>query len=224
MNYLPKPRVSIVGSGQTAASLADALHHLPVRVTTVEPSDAARVSGDLVIVATGSSPANEDNLLTAAARNTPSVAWVVRRLDEVLPEAIVLIASPPVALTTRLAIDLSTRHPARILGIPPVVAEAAQFGRTALAAHPLQIPVADVAALVASIVQDDGAVHLVCTPAPRAYGVGNVVLSLPCTVGREGIRERLVVSRNPEEQLGLAVAAATLRAAYDALVGGAAVG
>jgi malate/lactate dehydrogenase len=189
--------------------LADALHHLPVRVTTVEPSDAARVSGDLVIVATGSSPANEDNLLTAAARNTPSVAWVVRRLDEVLPEAIVLIASPPVALTTRLAIDLSTRHPARILGIPPVVADAAEFGRTALAAHPLQIP---------------GAVHLVCTPAPRAYGVGNVVLSLPCTVGREGIRERLVVSRNPEEQLGLAVAAATLRAAYDALVGGAAVG
>jgi malate/lactate dehydrogenase len=110
------------------------------------------------------------------------------------------------------------------LGIPPVVADAAEFGRTALAAHPLQIPVADVAALVASIVQDDGAVHLVCTPAPRAYGVGNVVLSLPCTVGREGIRERLVVSRNPEEQLGLAVAAATLRAAYDALVGGAAVG
>jgi malate/lactate dehydrogenase len=201
-------RVAVVGSGCTAAAFADALRTLPVRTTVVDPADAAFVRADVVVLATGSFALPDDGLIAAAARNAPSVAWVVRRLDEAVPDAVLLIASPPVALTTRIAIDVSTREGARIIGVSSDV--------------PTQA--VSVAAVVASIIADDDAVHDVCAGAPRAYGVGDVVLALPCRIGRRGIQERLVVARDPQAQLGLAVTAATLRAAYETLVGGAAVG
>jgi malate/lactate dehydrogenase len=196
------PRVTVVGSGPSAVTLIDAVRPLPVRTRVVDPSDAGRADGEIVILATGPAQIADDNLLVAAARSAPSVAWIVRRLDEVAPRAILLVATPPVALTTRIAIDLSSRETARIIGVPELD---------------------DVAAVLASIVFDDGAVHPVCTPAPRAYGVGEVVLNLPCEIDRGGIRDRLIVDRTPSEQLGLAVTAATLRAAYDTLVGGTAI-
>ncbi|HTW85795.1 MAG TPA: hypothetical protein VMD91_17120 [Candidatus Sulfotelmatobacter sp.] len=203
----PQPaRVAVVGHGCVAASFQTALAALPIRVAVVEPADAARVNADVVVLATGSFALDAENLVAAAARNAPSVAWVVRRLDEAVPHAVLVIASPPAALTTRIAIDVSTRSSERIVGV----------------GGPRRDQADRVVQVVAAILSDRGEVQEVCATAPRSYAVGDVVLELPCALGRDGVRERHSVERTADEQLGLAVTAATLRAAYETLVGGAA--
>ncbi len=61
---------------------------------------------------------------------------------------------------------------------------------------------------------------LVLSSRPRAeYGIGDVVLGLPCIVGRAGIERQLVISLTADEQERLRRSAAILDAAYRSVSG-----
>lgn len=72
--------------------------------------------------------------------------------------------------------------------------------------------------LVSSILRDDGRIFTLSVRALAEYGVGEeVVLGLPCAIGRDGITRRLVLLRDAEEQERLEKSAAVLTDAYRSL-------
>lgn len=75
-----------------------------------------------------------------------------------------------------------------------------------------------VAQLVDAILRDERRMFTVSVKADPAYGVGNeVVMGLPCIVGKYGIESRLVLPRNEIEQHLLETSAAKLNDAYQLL-------
>jgi L-lactate dehydrogenase len=72
-----------------------------------------------------------------------------------------------------------------------------------------------VAQLVDAILRDEKRMFTVSTRANPAYGVGNeVVLGLPCIIGKHGIESCLVLPRNEVEQCRLEASATKLNEAY----------
>lgn len=71
--------------------------------------------------------------------------------------------------------------------------------------------------LIEAILRDQKQLFTVSVPADPAYDIGDVVLGLPCIIGRQGIERKLVIPRNPDEQALLAASAAQLKQAYDSL-------
>ena len=72
--------------------------------------------------------------------------------------------------------------------------------------------------LVSSILRDDGRIFTLSVRALAEYGVGEeVVLGLPCAIGRDGITRRLVLLRDAQEQERLEKSAAVLTDAYRSL-------
>ena len=72
--------------------------------------------------------------------------------------------------------------------------------------------------LVSSILRDDGRIFTVSVRAVPEYDVGEeVVLGLPCAIGRDGITRRLLLLRNAEEQARLEKSAAVLTDSYRSL-------
>jgi L-lactate dehydrogenase len=68
--------------------------------------------------------------------------------------------------------------------------------------------------LVAAILRDEGRIFTVSARALPDYGIGgDVVLGLPCAIGRGGITRRLVLSLNTEERQQLEKSAAVLTTA-----------
>jgi L-lactate dehydrogenase len=75
-----------------------------------------------------------------------------------------------------------------------------------------------VAQLVDAILRDEKRMFTVSVKASPTYGVGDeVVLGLPCIIGKDGIECRLVLPRNTVEQHLLEVSAAKLNHAYQLL-------
>jgi L-lactate dehydrogenase len=75
-----------------------------------------------------------------------------------------------------------------------------------------------VAQVVDAIVRDEKRMFTVSVKAAPIYGVGDeVVLGLPCIIGKHGIESRLVLPRNAVEQHLLEVSAAKLNHAYQLL-------
>ena len=69
--------------------------------------------------------------------------------------------------------------------------------------------------IVESILRDEQRIFSVSVRAPAAYGIGtDVVLGLPCTIGKDGVEHKLVLPRNAEEQRLLEHSAAVLADAY----------
>jgi L-lactate dehydrogenase len=72
-----------------------------------------------------------------------------------------------------------------------------------------------VSRIVESVLRDRGRIYTVSTRALADYGVGEeVVLSLPCVVGRDGVTRRLPLALDREERRKLERAAHVLEAAY----------
>ena len=75
-----------------------------------------------------------------------------------------------------------------------------------------------VARLVDSILRDEKKIYTVSTTPLPGYCIGaDVVLGLPCVIGRGGIEQKLLLSRNAEEQLLLEESASKLTSAYQLL-------
>ena len=75
-----------------------------------------------------------------------------------------------------------------------------------------------VAQLVEAILRDEKQIFPVSVRADSRYGVGDqVVLGLPCIIGKQGIERQLVLPRNTEEQRLLEESASQLDEAYNSL-------
>lgn len=75
-----------------------------------------------------------------------------------------------------------------------------------------------IAQLVDAILRDEKKIFTVSVRADLRYGVGSdVVLGLPCIVGKQGVESQLVLPRNALEQGLLEASAAKLDAAYNSL-------
>lgn len=75
-----------------------------------------------------------------------------------------------------------------------------------------------VAQLVEAILRDEKQIFPVSVRADSRYGIGDqVVLGLPCIIGKQGIERQLVLPRNLEEQRLLKESASQLSEAYNSL-------
>ena len=71
-----------------------------------------------------------------------------------------------------------------------------------------------VARIVRAVVRDEKRIFMVSVPALEEYGIGDVVLSLPCVIGREGVELQLPLTLSEKEQRLLQRSAAVLDTAY----------
>jgi len=77
-----------------------------------------------------------------------------------------------------------------------------------------------VAQLIDAILRDEKRMFTVSTKADPIYGLGSeVVLGLPCIIGKHGIESRLVLPRNEVEQTLLQASATKLQDAYQVAFG-----
>ncbi len=75
-----------------------------------------------------------------------------------------------------------------------------------------------VSQLVDTILRDEKKIFTVSVRANSSYGVGSeVVLGLPCIIGKQGIERQLVLARNAEEQRLLEESTSKLNDAYNSL-------
>lgn len=75
-----------------------------------------------------------------------------------------------------------------------------------------------VSQLVDTILRDEKEIFPVSVRADSSYGVGSeVVLGLPCIIGKQGIERQLILPRNAEEQRLLEESASKLNEAYNSL-------
>jgi len=236
-------------------------------------------AADIVVVTVGESKFRE-NRLELLADNAAVIREVVDALDDVAPDAVLIMTTNPVDVLTRIAMERSTRPHNLILGTGTLLETArlshrlgrvlevdegdvhayvigehgagavpvwssAQVGPVRLddfplpSGHPVSTIRDDLAAGVLrrafDIVQRKGYTNqglavavahivrcvrrdqkqlLVLSSRPRAeYGLGDVVLGLPCIVGRSGIERQLVISLTAEERERLGKSAAILDAA-----------
>jgi L-lactate dehydrogenase len=240
---------------------------------------------DIIIVTVSTTLKPGQSRLDLLSANAAIVRPIVRELDRVAPDAIIILVSNPVDVLTRIAIETSTRAEHLIFGSGTVLDTArlqyqlgkrlnvdkydvhvsvigehgdsefpvwsnAAIGMIPLTEFPLpkgtsleqiQIELADVtrdrgnaivkrkghtsygiatsvAQLVDAILRDEKRIFMVSVRADPVYGVGDeVVLGLPCIVGKHGIESRLVLPRTVVEQHLLEVSAAKLNHAYQLL-------
>ena len=267
-----------------AWDIADAIPLLS-EMEIVPSADYADLAGsEAVIVTVGATRGPRQTRLDILALNAGVVAGVVRELDRVSPDAVVIFVSNPVDVLTRIAIETSAR-PAHLLmgsgtvldgarlrhrlgewlGVEkedvhvPVVGEhgdssfpvwsSATVGAIKLENYPLpeSSPLsqleddlttstrrrglgihdrkgftsygvaAAVARIVRAVVRDEKRIFMVSVPALEEYGIGDVVLSLPCVIGRGGVERQLPLTLSEDEQRLLQRSAAVLDTAYRSL-------
>ncbi|MGI9022861.1 MAG: malate dehydrogenase [Acidimicrobiales bacterium] len=248
-------------------------------------SYADLAGADIVVVTVGQSKMRE-NRLELLADNAVIIREVVDALDDVAPDAVLIMTTNPVDVLTRIAMERSARPSNLVMGTGTLLETArlshrlgrvlevdegdvhayvigehgasafpvwssAQVGSVRLDDFPL--PSGDpvhtitddlaegvvtrafdivgrkgytsqgVAVAVAHIVRcvrRDQKQLLVLSSRPRAeYGIGDVVLGLPCIVGRSGIERQLLISLTADEQERLARSASILEAAYRSVSG-----
>jgi L-lactate dehydrogenase len=235
---------------------------------------------DVVVVTAGAAGVPGQSRLDLLGTNAGITAEVVHELDRVEPDATVVLASNPVDVLTRVALETSTRPAHRIMGSGTVldgarlrqrlgklldvekedvhayvigehgdssfpVWSSATVGAIGLQDYPqpehMSLPELQdeltaatrqrgmrilerkgytsygVAAAVARIVRDEKRIFMVSIPAAEEYGIGGVVLSVPCVVGRAGVERQLVLSMSQDEQQMLQRSAAILDTAYQSV-------
>jgi len=270
-------------TGRAEAEAWDIEDGVPLldEVEIVPTSSYADLAGaDIVVVTVGAAKMSESRL-DLLAINAGIVRQVVDVLDDLAPEAVLIMTTNPVDVLTRIAMERSTRPHTLIMGTGTFLETArlshqlgrvlevdqgdvhayvigehgesafpvwssAQVGSIRLDDFPLPSghPVSTVrdhleasvlrrafdiidrkgytnqgiAVAVASIVRcvrRDQKQLLVLSSRPRPeYGIGDVVLGLPCIVGSSGIERQLVISLTADEHERLGRSAAILDAAY----------
>jgi L-lactate dehydrogenase len=222
-----------------------------------------------------------DDRLELLANNAVVIREVVDALDDVVPDAVLILTTNPVDVLTRIAMERSTRPHNLIIGTGTLLETArlshqlgralevdqgdvhayvigehgesafpvwssAQVGSVRLDDFPLPNgnPVSTIrddlaegvlrrafdivhrkgytnqglavaVACIVRCVRRDQKQLLVLSSRPCAeYGIGEVVLGLPCIVGRSGIERQLVISLTVDERERLSRSAGVLDAAY----------
>ena len=306
--------VSVVGAGHVGAAVANALVLLRAcdRVLLFD-RDLARAEGEAwdiadtipllaemeivpsgdyadlrgseaVVVTVGATSVPGQSRLELLGSNAGITAGVIRELDRVSPDAVVILVSNPVDVLTRIAIETSTR-PARLImgsgtvldgarlrhrlgklleveqedvhvyvvgehgdssfpvwssatvgaiglenyGLPEGTSLAQLEDELTTATRRRGLRILDrkgftsygvagaVARIVRAVVRDEKRIFMVSVAPAQEYGIGNVVLSVPCVVGRAGIDRQLVLALSEDEQRMLQRSAAVLDGAYRSL-------
>lgn len=306
-------KVGVVGAGNVGAAVANALVLLHKCVTVVlfdrtlskaegeawdiedaipllsqmdvTPSDQYEdlADSDVIIVTVGAPNKEGQTRLDLLGKNAEIIRSVIKELDRVAPDAIVIIVSNPVDVLTRIAIEKSSRAENLILGSGTVLDTARlryQLGkRLKVDIRDIQVYVIGehgdsefivwsrafvggiqlnelpmlegleqikqeyteltrkrgydigerkgntnygvatvVAQLTDAILRDEKQIFPVSARADSGYGVGTeVVLGLPCIIGKQGIERQLLLPRNAEEQRLLEESATKLNEAYNSL-------
>jgi L-lactate dehydrogenase len=70
---------------------------------------------------------------------------------------------------------------------------------------------------VRAVTRDEKRIFMVSVPAATEYGIGPVVLGLPCVIGAAGVNRQLVPAMSAEEQQMLQHLAVILDQAYRSL-------
>jgi L-lactate dehydrogenase len=238
-----------------------------------------------VVVAVGANIKPGQSRLEVLGQNAVLIRSVMGELDNVAPEAVVVIATNPVDVLTRIAIACSARPEHQILGSGTVVDTArlryclaaklgvdaedthvhmlgehgdsqfaawssAAIGSMLLASFPVpsgmclaQIKddcetatrrrgadiharkgytsygvAAAVCRISESILRDERRIFTVSARALPEYGIGTeVVLGLPCVIGRKGVARRLLLQLDTKEHGRLEKSAKVLTMAYRSL-------
>lgn len=79
---------------------------------------------------------------------------------------------------------------------------------------------AAVARIVRAVTRDEKRIFMVSVLAAKEYGIGPVVLGLPCVIGARGVNRQLLLPMSAEEQQMLQRSAAILDRAYRSLAAG----
>jgi L-lactate dehydrogenase len=74
-----------------------------------------------------------------------------------------------------------------------------------------------VARIIRAVVRDEKRIFMVSVQAAEEYGIGDVVLGLPCVIGRAGVERRLLLTLSEDEQRLLQHSAEVLVTAYRSL-------
>ena len=307
-------KVSVVGAGHVGSAVANALVLLRVcDLVVLYDRDLARAEGeawdiadavpllsemeivpaagyadlqgsDVVVVTAGVTLAPGQTRLDLLSVNANTIAGIVRELDRVCPEAVVILVSNPVDVLTRIAIETSARPSHLILGSGTVLdgarlrhrlGELLDVERESVHAYVIgehgdssfpvwssaavgavgleQFTLPDgsswpqikdeltavtrargtniherkgstsygvavaVARIVRAVARDEKRIFMVSVLAAEEYGIGPVVLSLPCVIGRAGVDRQLPLAMSAEEQRMLQRSAAVLEQAYRSL-------
>ena len=267
-----------------AWDIADAIPLLS-EMEIVPSADYADLgASEAVVVTVGATRAPGENRLDLLGSNAAITAEVIRELDRVSPDAVVILVSNPVDVLTRIAIETSAR-PARLLIGSGTVLDGARLRHRlgellgvekedvhvyvvgehgdssfpvwssatvgAIGLENYRLPessslsqvedeltastrrrglsihdrkgftsygvAAAVARIVRAVVRDEKRIFMVSVPAAEEYGIGDVVLSMPCVIGRGGVERQLLLTLSEDEQRLLRRSAAVLESAYRSL-------
>ena len=234
-----------------AWDIADAIPLLS-EMEIVPSADYADLgASEAVVVTVGATRGPRESRLDLLGSNAAITADVIRELDRVSPDAVVILVSNPVDVLTRIAIETSAR-PARLLIGSGTVLDGARLrhrlgellgvekedvhvyvvGEHGDSSFPVwssatvgaiklenyRLPessslsqledeltastrrrglsihdrkgftsygvAAAVARIVRAVVRDEKRIFMVSVPAAEEYGIGDVVLSMPCVIGR----------------------------------------
>jgi L-lactate dehydrogenase len=267
-----------------AWDIADAIPLL-AEMEIVPTADYADLGGSEVVVLTvGATSAPGESRLDLLGPNAAMIAGVIRELDRVSPDAVVILVSNPVDVLTRIAIETSARPAPLLMGSGTVldgarlrhrlgellgvekedvhvyvvgehgdssfpVWSSAAVGAVKLEDYRLPessslsqlenelttstrrrgLGIHDrkgftsygvagaVARIVRAVVRDEKRIFMVSVPAAEEYGIGDVVLSMPCVIGRGGVERQLLLTLSEDEQRLLQRSAAVLESAYRSL-------
>jgi L-lactate dehydrogenase len=309
-------KVGVVGAGRVGAAVANALVMMGVCVSVVlynrsldkaegeawDIEDAIPLleecdilptdkyddfaDCDVIVITIGAKTKDDQSRLELLKDNADLTTSIIKELDRVAPDAILIIISNPVDILTRIAIKTSTRPGNLIIGSGTVLDTArvrhqlgklinvskqdaniyvigehgntsvivwsnAQIGAIPLEQFPLpqgtsldkikseyvettrkraydinerkggtSCGISTVAAqLVGTILRDEKKVFTVSVKANAEYKIGEeVVLGLPCIIGKKGIERKLYIPLSEEEQRALAHSAEELNKAYDSVM------
>ena len=267
-----------------AWDIADAIPLLS-EMEILPSADYADLSAsEAVVVTVGATRRPGESRLDLLGSNAAITAEVIRELDRVSPDAVVILVSNPVDVLTRIAIETSAR-PARLLMGSGTVLDGARLRHRlgellgvekedvhvyvvgehgdssfpvwssatvgAIGLENYRLPessslsqvedeltastrrrglsihdrkgftsygvAAAVARIVRAVVRDEKRIFMVSVPAAEEYGIGDVVLSMPCVIGRGGVERQLLLTLSEDEQRLLQRSAAVLESAYRSL-------
>ena len=267
-----------------AWDIADAIPLLS-EMEIVPSADYADLgASEAVVVTVGATRGPGESRLDLLGSNAAITADVIRELDRVSPDAVVILVSNPVDVLTRIAIETSAR-PARLLIGSGTVLDGARLRHRlgellgvekedvhvyvvgehgdssfpvwssatvgAIGLENYRLPessslsqvedeltastrrrglsihdrkgftsygvAAAVARIVRAVVRDEKRIFMVSVPAAEEYGIGDVVLSMPCVIGRGGVERQLLLTLSEDEQRLLQRSAAVLESAYRSL-------
>jgi L-lactate dehydrogenase len=267
-----------------AWDIADAIPLLS-EMEILPSADYADLSAsEAVVVTVGATRGPGESRLDVLGSNAAITAEVIRELDRVSPDAVVILVSNPVDVLTRIAIETSAR-PARLLIGSGTVLDGARLRHRlgellgvekedvhvyivgehgdssfpvwsnatvgAIGLENYRLPessslsqledeltastrrrglsihdrkgftsygvAAAVARIVRAVVRDEKRIFMVSVPAAEEYSIGDVVLSMPCVIGRGGVERQLLLKLSEDEQRLLQRSAAVLESAYRSL-------